>query len=81
MVLVPSEMFKSYPEESTRKMVQLGGTYRVAGVDVGVGLEVLEDLLEVATSRGPEKTGVVIRLKKRKVKFIVWVTISFHKFP
>ena len=78
MVLVPSEMFKSYHEGSSGKMVQLGGTYRVAGVDVGVGLEVLENLLEVATSRGPEKTGVVIRLKKRKEKFIVWVTMSLH---
>ena len=38
--------------------------YRVAGVDVGVGLQVFQNLLEVSASGGAKKAGVVVRLKK-----------------
>ena len=34
----------------------------VAGVDVGVPVEVLQHLLKVATTGRPEETGIVVRL-------------------
>ena len=37
----------------------------VAGVDVGVPVEVLQHLLKVATTGSPEETGIVVRLKRR----------------
>lgn len=39
----------------------------VASVDVGVGLEVLEDLLKVAASGRTEEAGVVVRLENREM--------------
>ena len=40
----------------------------VAGVDVGVPVEVLQHLLKVATTGSPEETGIVVRLKRRTEK-------------
>jgi len=41
-------------------------TYRVASVDVSVGLQVFKNLFEVASAGGPQKTCIVIRLKKKE---------------
>jgi hypothetical protein len=46
------------------------GTYGVACVDVGVGLEVLEHLLQVAPAGRAEEAGVVVRLKKINETYI-----------
>ena len=40
----------------------------VAGVDVGVPVEVLQHLLKVAATSRPEETGIVVRLERRTEK-------------
>jgi hypothetical protein len=41
----------------------MNGSYSVAGIDVCIGLEILQDLFQVSTPGSSEEAGIVIRLK------------------
>ena len=42
----------------------MNGSYSVAGIDVCIGLEILQDLFQVSTPGSSEEAGIVVRLEE-----------------
>lgn len=60
------DLFVCLPQIFVINKKKLYITHCVAGVDVDIGLEVLEDFVQMSSSRGAQKGRVAVRLQEEQ---------------